>query len=220
MEPRLKKERLLLLPQQVARLSLEFDRGLIECVCLFLSVDVCLFCDMGVHCKLVAEKFLLHGIQFAQPQTLPSLQWFFAETFPLRGGCSGVLLIFCLTKVWSKFPGFWGSYSVMLVQKLWGIIIIITIVAHRLSCPCTKALNPGCNARNLLQPSCGFDLLWFERKIYSASIITLIDVEDGGRWMGAVFGWKQAAHSCNSWQSKPWKAQWMCHVSKLWCFIL
>jgi hypothetical protein len=42
MEPRLKKERLLLL-LQAGRLSLEFDRGLIECVCLFLSVDVCYF---------------------------------------------------------------------------------------------------------------------------------------------------------------------------------
>jgi hypothetical protein len=53
-----------------------------------------------------------------------------------------------------------------------------------LSCLCTKTLNPGHNARNLLQPSCGFDLLWFERKIYSASIITLIDVEDeGGGWV-------------------------------------
>ncbi len=75
MEPKLKKERLLLLlllPLQVARLSLEFDRGLIECVCLFLSVDACLFSDMGVHCKLVAEKFLLHRIQFC-PATNPPI---------------------------------------------------------------------------------------------------------------------------------------------------
>jgi hypothetical protein len=45
---------------------------LIECVCLFLSVDACLFSDMGVHCKLVAEKFLLHRIQFC-PATNPPI---------------------------------------------------------------------------------------------------------------------------------------------------
>ena len=28
----------------------------------------------------------------------------------------------------------------------------------------------------------------------------------------AVPGWKQAADSCNTWQSKPWKAQWVCYV--------
>ncbi len=117
MEPRLKKERLLLL-LQAGRLSLEFDRGLIECVCLFLSVDVCYFVTWVCIASLQLRNSCCTEFSSAQPQTLPSLQCFSAEIFPLRGGRSGVLLIFCLTKIWSKFPGFWGSYSVMLVQKL------------------------------------------------------------------------------------------------------